>query len=316
MTIEVEVVIAEIHISFSTNHLSDAACLNDIFLYHTVGNREGFELKICHNVIIMSSKERLNSFIDKPLIWSGYINGSIPIKWYNPVDEDENLIFIGKDILIKHLPKRKLTDCCLAESKGRFFKSHRPQLTNYIFFLIHSITSMHEKYSLHASCVAKDGYAYLFLGKSGEGKTTISDILGKAGWEYMGDDLVFISQNEQGEIFIDAFLSKIKLLNTKFQTKDAVDVIKDKKFKYLYKQKLGAILKLQQMPEKKESILFPASQAETFAWLMNSSNNIKIQYHQQQWMELCEKASSLPAYTLMFANKEYFNPAILDTVLK
>jgi hypothetical protein len=313
MIIHTDTFIAGIQITFWLDHPSDTECLDEIFLYHTK--------KVCHaekyhDVIIASSKDGLNLPAGQPLAWQGHINGNVPVQWYNNVNGCENIISIGKDILIKHLPQRKLTICYLSETKAKFFKSRRPRLVNYIFFLLHSITSMHGKYCIHASCAAKDGHACLFLGKSGEGKSTISAILGNAGWEYMGDDLVFMSQVENGEIIIDGFLSKIKLLNAKLELKNAIDVIKDKKFRYTYRQKLGAIIKLQQTRASKKSILLPASQAEAFAWLMNSSNNIKIQYHPQQWINVCEKASALPAYTLMFADKEYFNPAILDAILQ
>jgi len=308
----VSVTIAGIRISFLTNHPTDRKCLEEILLYHFDRN----EVSPRHDVVVMSAKEKFCFSENMPLIWIGVINQNVPIRWYNSTDQEENIITIANDIFIKHFPKRKLTLCYLTETKSRFFKSHRPLLTNYIFFLLHSILSMYGKYCLHASCASQNGQSYLFLGNSGEGKTTMSTILGKAGFEYMGDDLVFISQNENGEVVIDAFLSKIKLLNAKLNTKDAIDVIKKNNFKYAYRNKLGAIIKLQRTYANKESVLIPASESESFAWLMNSGNNIKIQYHQQHWMNICEKASLLPSYTLEFADKEHFNPDILKTILK
>jgi hypothetical protein len=313
--LNIDIVIAGIRITFWTNHQSDIDLLAEIFLYHIDKRSSRFDLEKQHDVIIASSNEKLSLPENRPLAWSGYINVNIPIKWYNYVDEPENIITIGDDILIRHIPPKKLTICCLSEANALFFKSHRPRLNNYIFFLMHSILSMHGKYCIHASCVAKEESAYLFLGKSGEGKTTISTLLGGIGFEYMGDDLVFISNDEKEGIMVDAFLSKAKLLNAKLETKDSIDVIKNDHFKYCYKKKLGAILKLQRMHAGKKSILLPPSQAEAFVWLINSGNNIKIQYNQQKWMDICEKASSVPAHTLMFADKEYFDPAIFDTVL-
>lgn len=316
MIISTNVVIADIQITFWTDHSSDSDYLGDIFLYHSGKEKTWSGTRKYHDVIISSSKEKLYLPIGKPLIWDGYINENVSAKWYNHVGEDENIISIRNDILIKHMPQRNLTICYLSETKARFFKSHRPLLANYIFFLLHSITSMHGKYCIHASCAAKNGFAYLFLGKSGEGKSTMSMILGAAGWKYMGDDLVFVSFDENGEVIIDSFLSKPKLFNTKLKMKDSIDVIKKQHFNYSYREKLGVILKLQRTYVSKESILLPASQAEVFTWLMNSSNNIKIHYHQQQWIDICEKASSLSTHTLMFADKEYFNPDILFNALR
>ncbi|MDR3219614.1 MAG: hypothetical protein LBU22_11700 [Dysgonamonadaceae bacterium] len=313
--LNIDIVIAGIRITFWTDHQSDIDLLAEIFLYHIEKRSNRFNSEKQHDVIIASSKEKLGLPENRPLVWSGYINANTPIQWYNSVDAPENIITIGDDILIRHIPQRKLTICYLSESNALFLKSHRPRLNNYIFFLIHSILPMYGKYCIHASCVAKEEHAYLFLGKSGEGKTTISAILGGIGFEYMGDDLVFISKDEKEGVMVEAFLSKAKLFNAKFETKDSIDVIKDNHFNYCYRKELGAILKLQRMYGGKKSILMPASQAEVFVWLMNSGNNIKIQYNQQKWMDICEKASSIPAHTLMFADKEYFDPVIFDTVL-
>ncbi|MDR1543750.1 MAG: hypothetical protein LBS50_04935 [Prevotellaceae bacterium] len=304
-----KIVIAGIEITFWTEHLSDEEFLNEIFLYHTEQNPVPYDRKECHDVIISSLTGKVITTDEKQLVWNGYINENMPVKWYN-VNDTEDIVCIGNDIVIKHLPQRFITICHLSETKAKFFKSHRPRLTNYIFLLLHNIMSMHKKYCVHASCAAKNETAYLFLGKSGEGKTTLSSILGNAGWEYMGDDLVFISENENHEIIADGFLCKAKLLNAKMQTKDAIDIIKNQNFNYSYSKKIGTVVKLQKTAGNNSSLL-PASQAESFAWLMSSGNNIRIQYHKQHWMNVAEKASDLPAYTLKFANKELFEPSIL-----
>jgi hypothetical protein len=313
--IRASVAIANIRICFLTDHKADRDCLEEILPYHLERDEMSLATESRHDVIIMSAKEKFRFKPDMPQIWTGYINQTIPVCWYNPTDREENVITINGDILVRHFAKRKLTLCYLTDTKSRFFKSRRPMLTNYIFFLLHSILPMHGKYCIHASCASKNGHTFLFLGKSGQGKSTISAILGKAGFEYMGDDLVFISQNENGEVIIDAFLSKIKLLNAKLNTKDSIDIIKNNGFKYAYQSKLGYIIKLMRTYEGKESVLIPSTQAEAFAWLMSSGNNIKIQYNQQHWMDICEQASLLPSFTLMFADKEYFDPGILETFL-
>jgi hypothetical protein len=309
-----EIVIAGIRITFWTNHQADIDSLTEIFLYHIETRNRLADPEKCHDVIITSSKERLKLPADVPLVWNGHINENTPVKWYNCMNAAENIITIEDDILIKQIPQRKLTICYLSEAKAKFFKSRRPRLTNYLFFLLHSILSMHKKYCIHAACAAKEDGAYLFLGKSGEGKTTLSVMLGDVGFEYMGDDLVFISKNEKEGVIIDAFLSKIKLQNSKSGEKESMDVIKERRFNYAYEKKLKVVLKLQRTCIGEKSILLPASQAETFAGFIRSGNNIKIQYHQQEWMDICEAASSLPAFTLLFADKKYFDPFLLNTL--
>lgn len=51
---------------------------------------------------------------------------------------------------------------------------------------------------LHASCVAFEGRAFVFLAKSGGGKTTISRILERAGGTVIGDDVTIVSRGTDG----------------------------------------------------------------------------------------------------------------------
>ncbi|MDR0430645.1 MAG: hypothetical protein LBH58_09250 [Tannerellaceae bacterium] len=315
--LQAEIVVAGVLITFWTSHQADIDCVNDFFRYHLYDKDKKPVPEKYHDVIIVSSKEKTAmptipvTFL---LRWNGTINARVPINWYN-AGTDEDLITIGDDITITHFPKRKLTRCYLSESKTRLFKAQRPRLTCYIFFLLHSILSMHGKYCLHSSCIAKDKHAYLFLGKSGEGKSTISYLLARQGYEYMGDDLVFISEDAEGKLIVDAFLSKIKLLNKKFEMKEAVDIIGKYQLNHAYRRELGAIVKLQRTSVSHKSSLIPATDAETFGWLINSGNNIKIQYQPRLWMDICEKATSFPAYTLMFADKEYFEHELINDIL-
>jgi energy-coupling factor transporter ATP-binding protein EcfA2 len=310
----VTIAIAGIRITVWTEHSSDIECLKEVLSYHINNDEVPYDNEKQHDVIITSSRNRVKPPANMPLIWEGDVHGAIPVKWYNCVGEKENVIIVADDILIRHLPERNLTVCCLSETKARFFKSCRPLLSNYMFFLLQSITSMYGKYCIHASCLVRENQGYLFTGQSGSGKTTISEILGKAGWKYMGDDLVFISQNENDEIVVDSFLSKAKIFNAKQTKKNTVDMIEKWNFNYACREKLGYIIKLQRTGATKKSTLIPAPQTEIFTWLVYAGNNIQIQYRQQQWMDLCEKASSVPAYTLLFADRQYFNPAILDAV--
>jgi hypothetical protein len=308
----VNVVIADIQITFWTEHLSDIGCLKEVFLYHIENSDIPCDGKKYHDVIITSSRNRVDLPANMPLIWEGHVHNKTSIKWYNDVSETENIIVVSDDILIRHLPERNLTICCLSETKARFFKSRRPLIASCLFFLLQSITSMYGKYCIHASSVAKNDRAYLFIGQTGSGKTTISEILGKAGWEYMGDDLVFISKNETGEIIVDSFLCKAKIFNAQQTKKNAIDVIGEWRFNYACRKKLGYIIKPQRTEATRNSTVIPASQTETFTWLVYAGNNIKIQYHRQQWMDICEKVSAFPAYTLMFADRKYFDTNILN----
>ena len=316
-----EIVIAGITIRFQTDHQSDIDCLERLFLYHK--NTETYEgEKIIHNVIINSSSKKFNLPVDIEPVLEGFASNEYNIQtiYYNSKIAKENYVTIGKDICIHHIPEEKLTTCFLQEKKNTFRKSHRPLLNIYIFLLIHNILSMYGKYSVHSACVAKNGFAYLFLGKSGYGKTTISTLLGKAGFDYMGDDLTFISRDENGEIVVDAFLHSAKIVNEKETNNDVikniVDVIREYNFAYSYRQKLGAIFLLKRDYINKKSTLQLSSQADAYASLIHSGNHIKMQYNPKLWLDICEQVTSQPCYSFNFANKEYFNLEIFNNIIK
>ena len=51
-------------------------------------------------------------------------------------------------------------------------------------------------YGMHAACVASDGRGVLIAGTSGSGKTTLSIALTQAGFDFLGDDLAFLVDND------------------------------------------------------------------------------------------------------------------------
>jgi len=312
-----EIVIAGITIRFQTAHQSDIDCLEGLFLYHKSTNDMPYEKgKIVHNVIFSSERFCLPKNVVPEWEGVGNTEYGITAVWYNSKVAHENFIAVGKDILIHHIPEKNLSVCYLAEKKKLFRKfRHRPKLNIYIFLLIHNILSMYGKYTIHSACAAKNGLAYLFLGKSGYGKTTISTLLGKAGFDYMGDDLAFISRDENGEIVVDSFLCNAKIVNeteTQNLEKNVVDVIKEYNFSYSYRRKLGAIFELQQNYLSEKSTLNPLSQVDVYTLLIHSGNNIKMQYNPQLWLDICEQAVTLPCYNLLFGDKKYFNSEILN----
>lgn len=53
-------------------------------------------------------------------------------------------------------------------------------------------------YSLHAACAASGGAGLLVAGPSGAGKSTLSIALARAGWDFVADDLVFLTPGAAG----------------------------------------------------------------------------------------------------------------------
>ena len=276
--------------------------------------------KIVHRVMITSAVEPFDLPQNAVSSWEGFVSAGCPVAmvWHNSTVADEVFITIGEDILIHHMPESKITACYLREKKSADNKLHRPALHLYVFLLIHNILSMYDKYCIHSACVAKNGFAYLFLGKSGQGKTTLSNLLSNAGFDYMGDDLTFISRNETGEIVVDSLLCAAKIVKDAPEgnlEKNIVDVIGKHHYTCAYRRKLGAVFMLHRSRENESHIRPTASQGSIYGELIHSGNNIKMQHHPQRWLDICEQAATLPAYDMFFGNKEYFNPGIFNTVI-
>jgi hypothetical protein len=54
------------------------------------------------------------------------------------------------------------------------------------------------RYGLHAAALAVDGNGILLAGGSGSGKSTLATALIRGGWDFLGDDLVFLCPDDDG----------------------------------------------------------------------------------------------------------------------
>lgn len=64
---------------------------------------------------------------------------------------------------------------------------------------------------LHASAVEVEGRAFVVLGDKGAGKSTMAGALVSAGHRLLSDDLVVVTRDEDGELFIEAAAGQLKL---------------------------------------------------------------------------------------------------------
>ena len=91
--------------------------------------------------------------------------------------------------------------------------------------LMHVIGSQYGCYLLYASCIAVDGDAFLFIGNSGVGKSTLCMELIKKGASYIGDDLVLLYMNE-GQAMVGSLLFPIKrYANRQHTHKQKIDIV-------------------------------------------------------------------------------------------
>lgn len=92
-------------------------------------------------------------------------------------------------------PQRGRVDVSILESE-----SDDEWLVTHPMFLpgFHELLKRRGLYSLHASALSVDGNGVLFPGTSGSGKSTMSIGLMQQGFDFLGDDTVFLAQGDIG----------------------------------------------------------------------------------------------------------------------
>lgn len=79
----------------------------------------------------------------------------------------------------------------------------------------------HQRFALHAGCLARDGHAVLLAGTTGAGKSTLALALARLGLDYLSDDLVFLSRRRDGFVQVIGFADAVGV------TAGTVDLIRE-----------------------------------------------------------------------------------------
>jgi hypothetical protein len=105
----------------------------------------------------------------------------------------------GDALWIDHGPIRG--ECRPSEGRTRLtFHAPDGQLSSLLWWLSHSLFTLtlveslkrRGYYGMHAAGVVREGRGCLFVGASRSGKSTLALALARKGWEYLGDDTLFL----------------------------------------------------------------------------------------------------------------------------
>lgn len=114
--------------------------------------------------------------------------------WYAE-ETDELHARYGKDVALRCRPEAGVADVFVAGSeRGHGWLLSRPMFTLPLM----EFARRRGLFPLHAACLAWEGRAVVLAGGSGAGKSTLALALLHAGFDFLGDDLVFLAEADGG----------------------------------------------------------------------------------------------------------------------
>lgn len=305
--------IAGIDIKWISDCKEEIENLRKLLYYHCISTHD--ETRHLHCVRYMPAWSRVQLPSDIQTKWNGYYVGCFHIKnyinWmYSPSTKEDYLI-LSDDIWIIHNREKSLTDCHLYCRKAKDGYVERPEISDTIIILLHTIMAMYNRYSIHAAAIEIEQKAHILIGESGHGKSTLCADLCGMGAGYIGDDIVFLYE-KNGQPYIGSLLFNAKLFpNGLKKHKVHIDLIKkyggniilNTPIKGIYyicrtKHKLSEIKKLEPI--------------ELMVRLIRSSNNIRMQYDADVWQNVCNLiAHNIPYYVFLYGDRKHVSLNLL-----
>ncbi|MFN4134990.1 MAG: hypothetical protein ACK4G2_05010 [Novosphingobium sp.] len=183
---------------------------------------------------------------------------------------------------------------------------------------------------LHASCVAIDGGAYGFLGRSGRGKSTLAAAFARNGHAFLTDDGMVLDRGE-GALRIQPYLPSIRLLPDsqeallgKEQLPGSEDdwpakvrVPADERIPHCpTPAPLRAIYVLEE-PAAEDTIITPLPEIEAISallqhsFLLDSHDRLRVAKH---FRTMAELARAIPVFTLDYPRDYARLPAVIAAI--
>lgn len=313
----VDTTIAGINIRWTTDCMAEEEDLRSIFRYHLC-NRKDNNLHVHHHAEFVESESLPPVPADATLQWEGpYVvlgNTAAAIRWYRSAKEGTDLIVLSDEICILHTRADARATCFLA-CRNENGRSIRPKIWDAFIVMIHTILSLHGRYSVHSAAVGIGNRAMLFLGESGSGKSTLTTDLCARGADFLGDDLTFLYLDEKGQVNVGSLLFDAKLITSRWSgEKKHVDVGASTGCATPLALPLGHIFLVRQT-KGKESFATPADPMDCMTMLINSSNNVRMQWDSDRWYDtLSAAAESHRYFTFHFGNRRLLDKDIFTHV--
>lgn len=316
--------IAGVEITWRTDCIHEVEELNRVLRYHLIplstdpegdgkespgGSLYGEESHMVEFVQVESPTEIPS---DRTLVWEGPYMGLTTsrnkVRWVNSAATRLDYLVLTDEIMIIHDRRNHVTRCELL-SRRHQDKWVRPRIWDALVVMLHTIMSMHGRYSIHSAASGIDGQAHLFVGESGHGKSTLCTDLAAMGADYLGDDLIFLylkdNKIQAGSLLLDAKL----FTDRRAKEKDWVDIIALTGCRAPLSLPLKNIYYIARA--KGESRLLPREPIDCMVTLLKASNNVRMQYDSELWQSTLETASTDCRFSnFLFGNRSTLTPDI------
>lgn len=307
--------VAGVRIRFISDSETDICNLTTLFKYHLFDDDgDYYPVEICaetKNIIPKDAKR----------VWKGYYHGigkpedglhNVVNKFLSADGTKEYFLTDSGECICNN--KKVGKTVCTVIKRYNILRRHweRSCVGNIINLLVHIVMACHRRYSLHASAVIWKEKAIVFTGLSGQGKSTICADLVAQGAGFMGDDLVFLYQ-ENGVPLVGSLLFDAKLFESSKKDKDFIDMLERYHCQKIDSVPLQAIAEIRQTRVGESTIEKENDDDKLLSVILMASNNIALQYDHDDWMTLCATVMAHQSlYTFYYGDRKLLKVDILD----
>lgn len=288
--------IAGVAVTWTTDCVGETDELRRILKYHLRDPQEDAGEET-HTIEFTETEQLPIVPADAKLRWEGpyicLVTSHNKVKWLFSESTGLEYMLLTEEITIVHDVSRNHTVCHLL-SRREGDRTVRPRIWDAIVILLHTVMSIHGRYSMHAAAVGLCGEAYVFIGESGHGKSTLCTDLVNLGADYMGDDLMFI-YTRGDTVYAGSLLMEAKLLPSKrARQKEWIDVVETTGCRASLEMPLKRIYYLKRA--KGPCRVEPREPADCMIAMIRASNNVRMQYDADRWQDALERTSMLNAF--------------------
>lgn len=297
----------------------DITHLHQLFKYHVTTDEAATADGPSHLIEVKTVKKHTVPK-DATLVWQGTYHGvghkghhDNQLKKYLSADGKTEYFMASEGSCIINDLTANRTICTLQVTRHWLTRTKiRATVGLVIILLVHIIMTRHRRYAIHAAAVVWRGRAVVFTGRSGMGKSTLCTDLVAQGAGFLGDDIVFLYQ-ENDEVRVASLLFDAKLYEQGKPLKGFVDILERYGCAKIEDAPLQAFAQIVPTRKGLSTVQLVPDDNKLFDVLLTAANNIALQYDTGDWISLCTRVyECYPLYDFSFGDRALLDVNVLD----